>query len=129
MFFLCPVVLCPQVTLIHSKMALADTELLPCVRQEVKEILLRKGVQLLLSTCKAPPARPLSPAEVWSLPTVRVRVAALSPGSLFSARLAPCPAGGVSGQGRGPGPDRLLCRGGSTVLAVALDGVQVGPIC
>uniref|UniRef100_A0A3Q1LSN9 Ferroptosis suppressor protein 1 n=2 Tax=Bos TaxID=9903 RepID=A0A3Q1LSN9_BOVIN len=38
-----------QVTLIHSKMALADTELLPCVRQEVKEILLRKGVQLLLS--------------------------------------------------------------------------------
>uniref|UniRef100_A0A8D1MIC5 Ferroptosis suppressor protein 1 n=1 Tax=Sus scrofa TaxID=9823 RepID=A0A8D1MIC5_PIG len=38
-----------QVTLIHSQMALADTELLPCVRQEVKEILLRKGVQLLLS--------------------------------------------------------------------------------
>uniref|UniRef100_A0A4W2G522 Ferroptosis suppressor protein 1 n=1 Tax=Bos indicus x Bos taurus TaxID=30522 RepID=A0A4W2G522_BOBOX len=38
-----------EVTLIHSKMALADTELLPCVRQEVKEILLRKGVQLLLS--------------------------------------------------------------------------------
>ncbi|XP_006078140.3 ferroptosis suppressor protein 1 isoform X1 [Bubalus bubalis] len=38
-----------EVILIHSKMALADTELLPCVRQEVKEILLRKGVQLLLS--------------------------------------------------------------------------------
>ncbi|XP_066881565.1 ferroptosis suppressor protein 1 isoform X3 [Kogia breviceps] len=38
-----------QVTLIHSQMALADKELLPCVRQEVKEILLRKGVQLLLS--------------------------------------------------------------------------------
>ncbi|XP_013845885.2 apoptosis-inducing factor 2 isoform X5 [Sus scrofa] len=38
-----------EVTLIHSQMALADTELLPCVRQEVKEILLRKGVQLLLS--------------------------------------------------------------------------------
>ncbi|XP_033263468.1 ferroptosis suppressor protein 1 isoform X5 [Orcinus orca] len=38
-----------EVTLIHSRMALADKELLPCVRQEVKEILLRKGVQLLLS--------------------------------------------------------------------------------
>ncbi|XP_058909252.1 ferroptosis suppressor protein 1 isoform X7 [Kogia breviceps] len=38
-----------EVTLIHSQMALADKELLPCVRQEVKEILLRKGVQLLLS--------------------------------------------------------------------------------
>ncbi|CAO2608193.1 Ferroptosis suppressor protein 1 [Lemmus lemmus] len=38
-----------QVTLIHSKVPLADKELLPCVRQEVKEILLRKGVQLLLS--------------------------------------------------------------------------------
>ncbi|XP_074230229.1 ferroptosis suppressor protein 1 isoform X2 [Camelus bactrianus] len=38
-----------QVTLIHSQMALADKELLPCVRQEAKEILLRKGVQLLLS--------------------------------------------------------------------------------
>lgn len=129
MFFLCPVVLCPQVTLIHSQMALADTELLPCVRQEVKEILLRKGVQLLLSTCKAPPAWSLSPAETWSLPTVRVRVAALSPGSLFSAHLAHCSPEGMSAQGRGPGPDRLLCCGGSTVLDVALDGVQVGPIC
>ncbi|XP_011370463.1 apoptosis-inducing factor 2 isoform X1 [Pteropus vampyrus] len=38
-----------EVTLIHSQVALADKELLPCVRQEVKEILLRKGVQLLLS--------------------------------------------------------------------------------
>lgn len=42
---------CPQqVTLIHSKIALADTELLHSVRQEVKEILLRKGVRLLLGT-------------------------------------------------------------------------------
>ncbi|XP_012579303.1 PREDICTED: apoptosis-inducing factor 2 isoform X3 [Condylura cristata] len=39
-----------EVTLIHSQMALADKELLPCVRQEVKEILLRKGVQLLLKS-------------------------------------------------------------------------------
>ncbi|XP_004386432.1 ferroptosis suppressor protein 1 [Trichechus manatus latirostris] len=38
-----------EVTLIHSQAVLADKELLPCVRQEVKEILLRKGVQLLLS--------------------------------------------------------------------------------
>ncbi|EOA93853.1 Apoptosis-inducing factor 2, partial [Anas platyrhynchos] len=37
-----------EVTLIHSKIALADTELLHSVRQEVKEILLRKGVRLLL---------------------------------------------------------------------------------
>uniref|UniRef100_A0A8I5U0H8 Ferroptosis suppressor protein 1 n=1 Tax=Pongo abelii TaxID=9601 RepID=A0A8I5U0H8_PONAB len=37
-----------EVTLIHSQVALADKELLPSVRQEVKEILLRKGVQLLL---------------------------------------------------------------------------------
>ncbi|KGL83440.1 Apoptosis-inducing factor 2, partial [Tinamus guttatus] len=37
-----------EVTLIHSKMALAEVELLPSVRQEVKEILLRKGVHLLL---------------------------------------------------------------------------------
>ena len=86
---LCPVFLCPQVTLIHSQMALADTELLPCVRQEVKEILLRKGVQLLLSTCKAPPARPLSPAEAWSLPTVRVSVAALSPRLSVQCPLSP----------------------------------------
>lgn len=65
-FLLCPVVVCPQVTLIHSQMALADTELLPCVRQEVKEILLRKGVQLLLSMCKPPPALPLPwPGEIW----------------------------------------------------------------
>ncbi|XP_049711773.1 ferroptosis suppressor protein 1 isoform X5 [Elephas maximus indicus] len=39
-----------EVTLIHSQVALADKELLPCVRQEVKEILLRKGVQLLLKS-------------------------------------------------------------------------------
>ncbi|KAM4852090.1 ferroptosis suppressor protein 1 isoform 1-T2 [Thomomys bottae] len=38
-----------EVTLIHSQVPLADKELLLCVRQEVKEILLRKGVQLLLS--------------------------------------------------------------------------------
>ncbi|KAL2769787.1 ferroptosis suppressor protein 1 [Daubentonia madagascariensis] len=38
-----------EVTLIHSQVPLADKELLPCVRREVKEILLRKGVQLLLS--------------------------------------------------------------------------------
>ncbi|XP_066205709.1 ferroptosis suppressor protein 1 isoform X2 [Saccopteryx leptura] len=38
-----------EVTLIHSQVALADKELLPCVRQEAKEILLRKGVRLLLS--------------------------------------------------------------------------------
>lgn len=46
--------ICPQVTLIHSQVALANKELLPCVRQEAKEILLQKGVQLLLSTCKLP---------------------------------------------------------------------------
>ncbi|CAD7686223.1 unnamed protein product [Nyctereutes procyonoides] len=38
-----------EVTLIHSQVALADKELLPCVRQEAKDILLRKGMQLLLS--------------------------------------------------------------------------------
>ncbi|KFU87536.1 Apoptosis-inducing factor 2 [Chaetura pelagica] len=38
-----------EVTLIHSKPALADVELLESVRQEVKEILLRKGVHLLLN--------------------------------------------------------------------------------
>ncbi|XP_074088545.1 ferroptosis suppressor protein 1 isoform X2 [Macrotis lagotis] len=38
-----------EVTLIHSKVPLADPELLPCVRQEVKEILLQKGVELLLN--------------------------------------------------------------------------------
>ncbi|XP_037660774.1 ferroptosis suppressor protein 1 isoform X2 [Choloepus didactylus] len=37
-----------EVTLIHSQVFLADKELLPSVRQEVKQILLRKGVQLLL---------------------------------------------------------------------------------
>ncbi|XP_054838032.1 ferroptosis suppressor protein 1 isoform X1 [Eublepharis macularius] len=38
-----------QVTLIHSKIALADVELLPSVRQKVKEILIQKGVHILLS--------------------------------------------------------------------------------
>ncbi|MBN3276030.1 AIFM2 factor, partial [Polyodon spathula] len=38
-----------EVTLIHSRVALADVELLPSVRQGVKEGLLQKGVQLLLS--------------------------------------------------------------------------------
>ncbi|MBN3276018.1 AIFM2 factor, partial [Polyodon spathula] len=38
-----------EVTLIHSHVALADVELLPSVRQGVKEGLLQKGVQLLLS--------------------------------------------------------------------------------
>ncbi|KAM3913214.1 ferroptosis suppressor protein 1 [Leptodactylus fuscus] len=37
-----------EVTLIHSKVALADVELQPCVRQTVKEILLKKGVRLVL---------------------------------------------------------------------------------
>ncbi|KAM4703642.1 ferroptosis suppressor protein 1 [Rhinophrynus dorsalis] len=37
-----------EVTLIHSKVALADVELLPSVRQAVKEILLKKGVKLIL---------------------------------------------------------------------------------
>ncbi|XP_075698867.1 ferroptosis suppressor protein 1 [Rhinoderma darwinii] len=37
-----------EVTLIHSKVALADTELQPCVRQTVKDILLKKGVKLVL---------------------------------------------------------------------------------
>ncbi|KAK2512978.1 Aifm2 [Columba guinea] len=38
-----------EVTLIHSKVVLADVELLHSVRQEAKEILLRKGVRLLLA--------------------------------------------------------------------------------
>ncbi|XP_015278385.1 PREDICTED: apoptosis-inducing factor 2 [Gekko japonicus] len=38
-----------EVTLIHSKIALADVELLPSVRQKVKEILIQKGVHILLS--------------------------------------------------------------------------------
>ncbi|NWI96968.1 AIFM2 factor, partial [Pitta sordida] len=38
-----------EVILMHSKPVLADVELLASVRQEVKEILLRKGVRLLLS--------------------------------------------------------------------------------
>ncbi|MBN3295804.1 AIFM2 factor, partial [Amia calva] len=37
-----------QVLLIHSHIALADQELLPCVRQQAKEVLLEKGVELLL---------------------------------------------------------------------------------
>ncbi|XP_035947086.1 ferroptosis suppressor protein 1 isoform X2 [Halichoerus grypus] len=39
-----------EVTLIHSQVALADKEILPSVRQEAKEILLQKGVQLLLKS-------------------------------------------------------------------------------
>ncbi|RLV97668.1 hypothetical protein DV515_00011539 [Chloebia gouldiae] len=38
-----------EIILIHSKNALADVELLRSVRQVVKEILLRKGVRLLLT--------------------------------------------------------------------------------
>ncbi|KAJ7324243.1 hypothetical protein JRQ81_017263 [Phrynocephalus forsythii] len=37
-----------EVTLIHSKNALADVELLPRVRQEVKETLIQEGVHLVL---------------------------------------------------------------------------------
>ncbi|XP_077115388.1 ferroptosis suppressor protein 1 isoform X1 [Ranitomeya variabilis] len=37
-----------EVTLIHSKTALADVELLPHVRETIKEILLEKGVKLVL---------------------------------------------------------------------------------
>ncbi|XP_030059283.1 ferroptosis suppressor protein 1 isoform X2 [Microcaecilia unicolor] len=37
-----------EVTLIHSRIALANVELQPSVRQSVKEILLKKGVQLIL---------------------------------------------------------------------------------
>lgn len=37
--------------LVHSRTGLADPELLPSVRQEAKEILLQKGVELLLGTC------------------------------------------------------------------------------
>ncbi|XP_048419282.1 ferroptosis suppressor protein 1-like isoform X2 [Stegostoma tigrinum] len=37
-----------EVTLIHSKIALADVQLLPSVRQGLKEILLKKGVELQL---------------------------------------------------------------------------------
>ncbi|XP_061491201.1 ferroptosis suppressor protein 1 [Rhineura floridana] len=38
-----------EVTLIHSKMALADAVVLPRVQQEVKESLIQEGVHLLLS--------------------------------------------------------------------------------
>ncbi|OCT71931.1 ferroptosis suppressor protein 1 [Xenopus laevis] len=38
-----------EVTLIHSKVALADVQLQPSVRKTVKEILLRKGVRLILA--------------------------------------------------------------------------------
>ncbi|KAG9344510.1 hypothetical protein JZ751_011180 [Albula glossodonta] len=37
-----------QVVLIHSRIALADVELLPSVRQQAKEVLLEKGVELVL---------------------------------------------------------------------------------
>lgn len=39
-----------QVVLIHSRIGLADPELLSCVRQQAKEVLLEKGVELLLGT-------------------------------------------------------------------------------
>ncbi|XP_071329524.1 ferroptosis suppressor protein 1 [Trachinotus anak] len=37
-----------KVVLIHSRIGLADPELLPAVRQQAKEVLLEKGVELLL---------------------------------------------------------------------------------
>ncbi|XP_077938101.1 ferroptosis suppressor protein 1 isoform X1 [Gasterosteus aculeatus] len=37
-----------KVVLIHSRVALADPELLPSVRQQAKEVLLEKGVELVL---------------------------------------------------------------------------------
>ncbi|KAJ8418345.1 hypothetical protein AAFF_G00140540 [Aldrovandia affinis] len=37
-----------KVILIHSRIALADVELLPSVRQQAKEVLLEKGVELVL---------------------------------------------------------------------------------
>ncbi|XP_068597192.1 ferroptosis suppressor protein 1 isoform X2 [Brachionichthys hirsutus] len=37
-----------KVVLVHSRTVLADTELQPSVRQQVKEVLLEKGVELLL---------------------------------------------------------------------------------
>ncbi|KAG7513154.1 apoptosis-inducing factor 2 [Solea senegalensis] len=37
-----------KVVLVHSRVGLADPELLPSVRREAKEVLLRKGVELLL---------------------------------------------------------------------------------
>ncbi|KAL0964298.1 hypothetical protein UPYG_G00321950 [Umbra pygmaea] len=37
-----------KVILVHSHIALADTELQPCVRQQAKEVLLEKGVELVL---------------------------------------------------------------------------------
>lgn len=39
-----------QVVLIHSRIGLADPELLSSVRQQAKEVLLQKGVELLLGT-------------------------------------------------------------------------------
>lgn len=45
-----------QVVLIHSRVALADPELLPSVRQQAKEVLLEKGVELVLGT--VPESRP-----------------------------------------------------------------------
>lgn len=60
-----------QVTLIHSQVALADKELLPCVRQEAKEILLQKGVQLLLSACRLPSRPAPLPPEASHCPSWR----------------------------------------------------------
>ncbi|XP_064788331.1 apoptosis-inducing factor 2 isoform X2 [Oncorhynchus masou masou] len=42
-----------KVILIHSHVGLADPELLPSVRQQAKEVLLEKGVELLLDGCLA----------------------------------------------------------------------------
>ncbi|XP_037394306.1 apoptosis-inducing factor 2 isoform X2 [Pygocentrus nattereri] len=42
-----------KVILIHSHEALADPELLPCVREQAKQVLLEKGVELLLGGCLA----------------------------------------------------------------------------
>ncbi|XP_021423415.1 apoptosis-inducing factor 2 isoform X1 [Oncorhynchus mykiss] len=42
-----------KVILIHSRVGLADPELLPSVRQQAKEVLLEKGVELLLDGCLA----------------------------------------------------------------------------
>ena len=94
-------VVCPQVTLIHSKVALADKELLPCVRQEVKEILLQKGVQLLLSTCQPPLALPPPcPSEIGlrglvTAPSMRVATRSLCPGAEHQSPFEPwCRVGG-----------------------------------
>ncbi|XP_068597191.1 ferroptosis suppressor protein 1 isoform X1 [Brachionichthys hirsutus] len=47
-----------KVVLVHSRTVLADTELQPSVRQQVKEVLLEKGVELLLGTDTPTSTRP-----------------------------------------------------------------------